>query len=258
MDQQLQNVWKRYLSDATPEDEDYLARAYLPLVPRTVSRIRGTKIETPMADRDDHIQTGYLGLLDAIRQYDPNKGAAFETYATHKIESKVKDALRSNDPLSRPARTKVKAVRQAFVELEAKNHTAPTDAEIAKHLNIRVSDVRTAWQYQSASFVSSLDELRGDSGSDGGASEPLADRLTDDRMQTPHGALESAAEQSAVREVVATLSERERQVIALYYYERLTLKDIGTVLGVTESRVCQILNRVQVVVGVRLRAALFV
>lgn len=248
----VHDLWVRYFDTPTPELEEALVRAYLPVVSRTLDRISGTRVPSATNDIQDHVQNGYEGLLDAVRTYRDDRGTKFETWATHKIRSKVMDGLRASDALSRGARKLVREVKIAIEHLEANHHRVPTDEEIADHLDITVDDVQAALMSQAMEHVASLDALT-QSQDHENVNQTIADTVLAPTDDTPHAAFFEDENNTAVRRAIATLPRRDQQIINLYYFEGLTYRNISDIMSVTESRVCQIVNRTSTVLAQRIR-----
>lgn len=250
----VEQLWVDYLADPTPGSlaEDRLVRAHLPLVKQVTDRIYAGLPNN--VEYEEVRQNGLIGLMDAVRNFDPEK-ASFRTYASLKIKSKILDGLRAADWLSRDMRRNVRTVQQAIIALEHELKRTPTDQEVADHLGLQVSDVQTALLNHSTSHVASLDDLLPSrSGDDSGHS--LGVHLTDVTELSPHDHVEKKQDAALLRTAVDTLPERERQILALYYYESLTLANIGEILGVTESRVCQIRSKALIVLEAKLAEAM--
>lgn len=188
------------------------------------------------SDYDDLVSQGLLGLIEAVNLYNPAYGTRLSTYATLKIRSKVLDYLRSIDWMPRTARQRVRSVQSAMVKMQEQLKRPPTEDELAQHLELDIDIVQQAFQ-DSSRVVVSLDETM-DTGEDQATS--LYDRTTDENQPDPSETFESQDTNRKLVEAIQALPEKERLVLSLYYYEELTYKEIGEILSVTESRVCQI------------------
>jgi len=225
-------LWREYRDAPGPRTRDQLVLHYAGLVKYVVGRV-AAGLPGHVA-RDEMVNSGLMGLVGAIERFEPGSGATFESYAVHRIRGAVLDGLRRADWVPRSARTTARAIEQAHARLEARLHRSPSEAELAGELGMRAGDLRRALDRLSLDNMASLDAVvLGDEGSRTG-SEPI------DLTAGPEELQEAEAERLMVVEEVALLPDRERQVLALYYYEGLTLAQIGSVLGVTESRVSQI------------------
>lgn len=251
----LQDLWVQY--NANPVHgclaEDLIVRAHLPLVKQVTDRIYAGLPNN--VEYEEVRQNGLIGLLDAVRAFDPEK-ASFRTYASLKIKSKILDGLRAADWLSRDMRRNVRTVQQAIIALEHEHKRTPTDQEVADHLGIQVTNVQTALLNHTTSHVASLDDLLPSRSGGDDSGHSLGVHLTDVTEMSPHDHVEKKQDASLLRTAVDTLPEREKQILALYYYESLTLANIGEILGVTESRVCQIRSKALIVLEAKLAEAM--
>jgi RNA polymerase sigma factor for flagellar operon FliA len=190
-------------------------------------------------DEDDLTSYGIIGLIDAIERFEPDRNLRFETYAIPRIKGAIIDELRSIDWVPRSVRSKARAVEQAVTHLETTLRRTPTEAEVADELQMSSADFHTALRKISSSGVMALDEmLRGGSG-DRADRSTLGESLPD-RASGPVDTFEAKESKQALLDAVEAMPERERSVLTMYYYDGMTLTEIGSVLGVTESRVCQI------------------
>jgi RNA polymerase sigma factor for flagellar operon FliA len=210
---------------------------YAPLVKYVAGRV-GTGLPAHV-DVADLVQSGIFGLADAIEKFEPERGLKFETYAMQRIRGAILDELRAQDWVPRSVRGRARDVERALERLGNQLQRTPTDSEIAAELQIGVSDLRDLYaQFQLTSVVA-LDELmvagRGDAS--------LAETLPDDGADDPVASLVDQDNRRQLVDAIAQLAERDRIVVTLYYFENLTLAEIGRVLGVTESRVCQLHTR---------------
>ena len=188
-------------------------------------------------DEDDLTSYGIIGLIDAIERFEPGRNLRFETYAIPRIKGAIIDELRSIDWVPRSVRSKARAIEQAVTHLEATLRRTPTEAEVANELQMTSADFHVALRKISSAGVMALDEvLRGSDRSD---RSTLGESLPD-RSVGPVDTFEAKESKEALCEAVEDMPERERTVLTMYYYGGLTLTEIGAVLGVTESRVCQI------------------
>ncbi len=231
---QAEEVWTRYKNDANQADRDRLIVFYSPLVKYVAGRVAAGLPQN--VDQSDLVSYGMFGLIDAITKFDPERGFKFETYAISRIKGAVLDELRSIDWVPRSVRAKAKSVERAMAKLESKHHRAPTDEEIADELDLSMAQLTTLYNQISSLGMVALDEMLS-FGS--GESMTLGDTLAD-RHDGPGGQFERIELRQMLAEAINRMGEREKIVLTLYYYESLTLAEIGSVLGVTESRVCQI------------------
>ena len=187
----------------------------------------------------DLISYGLVGLISAIERYEPEREIKFETYAIPRIRGAIIDELRALDWVPRSVRARAREIERANVKLEHKLQRAPTDEEIADELEIDVEDFQESLIQISNSTIAALDELWTVSDSSGDQVS-LLDTLPDPASPDPAKVMDATDLKDRVADAIARLPEREKLVIALYYYENLTLREIGEVLGVTESRISQL------------------
>lgn len=224
-----------YQKMSVDKKRDEMVKNHLNLVNFVVARL---SISLPnWLDKRDLINAGVIGLIDAVNHYDPSKGVKFETYASTRIRGAIIDELRSLDWIPRSTRTKSREIESAISGLIHKLGHIPSDEEVSKELGWDIDKYHKALEQVSGTTLLSLDELITTSS----GSEPVK------RLDTVSGDDENTLDTIERRELVenvviilGTLSEQEKLAIALYYYEELTLKEIGLVLEVSESRVSQI------------------
>ncbi len=190
----------------------------------------------PSVQSEDLIQAGMMGLLEAGRNYDSNQGASFETYAGIRIRGAMLDEIRRSDWTPRSVHRKARMVADAMREIENTEGRDARDVEVAETLNISLEDYHSILKDASGSRIFSFDELiaLGEVDNQGEGLSISAD------SQTPDDGLERDDFKNALASAISGVPERERLVVALYYDEELNLREIGQVLGVSESRVCQI------------------
>jgi RNA polymerase sigma factor for flagellar operon FliA len=232
-------MWRQYRS--RPGDKalrDRLILTYAPLVKYVAGRL-GSGLPAHVDD-DDLISYGLLGLIGAIERYDPDRDVKFETYAIARIKGSIIDELRALDWVPRSVRARARDIERAIAELERKLHRAPADDEIADKLGITVSELEDSLTDISRSSIAALDELWTVNTGGGGDQVALIDTIEDTEAPDPQGSLSQTEMKEAVGEAIARLPEREKLVVRLDDYEELTLREIGEVLGVTESRVSQL------------------
>jgi RNA polymerase sigma factor for flagellar operon FliA len=187
----------------------------------------------------DLISYGLGGLISAIERYEPEREIKFETYAIPRIRGAIIDELRALDWVPRSVRARAREIEKANVKLERQLQRAPTDEEIAGELGIEVDEFQESLIQISNSTIAALDELWTVSDSSGDQVS-LLDTLPDTSAPDPAKVMDATELKDRVADAIARLPEREKLVIALYYYENLTLREIGEVLGVTESRISQL------------------
>jgi len=233
----VNELWRTYRRTNDQALRDRLILNYAPIVKYVAGRL-GSGLPAHV-DEGDLVSYGLLGLISAIERFDPDRDIKFETYAIARIKGSILDELRALDWVPRSVRSRARQIERAMSELESKLRRAPTDEEIAAKVGISVEDLEDSLTDISRSSIAALDELWTISGS-GGDQVALIDTIEDTEGPEPQAALDETETREALAESIAALPEREKIVITLYYYEELTLREIGDVLGVTESRVSQL------------------
>jgi RNA polymerase sigma factor for flagellar operon FliA len=233
---ELQALWQDYRRTKDRGVRDKLILNYAPLVKYVAGRL-GSGLPAHV-DEGDLTSYGLLGLIGAIERYDPGRDVKFETYAISRIKGAIIDELRQLDWVPRSIRSRAREIERAIAELEARLGRAPTDEEISEKLGISPDELAESLTDISRSSIAALDELW--TVSSGGDQVALIDTIEDTQGPEPQSALAQTEMKEAIGEAIARLPEREKLVITLYYYEELTLREIGEVLGVTESRVSQL------------------
>ncbi|MBS3957156.1 MAG: RNA polymerase sigma factor WhiG [Clostridiales bacterium] len=245
-------LWAKYKETGDADAREHLILNYSPLVKYVAGRVSTSLPQT--VDTADLVSYGLFGLIDAIEKFDLDRNIKFETYAIARIKGAIIDELRSMDWVPRSVRSRAREIENAYIVLENRLRRAPTDPEIAEEIGVSTGDLRDILSKLSYTSVVSFEELwiggadREDRG-DGASSIP--DHNADD----PVASFESAEVREILTGAIERLPERERIVIALYYYEGLTLKEIGRVLGVTESRVSQLHTKAVLRLRARLHSA---
>jgi RNA polymerase sigma factor for flagellar operon FliA len=230
-------LWRDYRRTADKDLRDRLILTYAPLVKFVAGRL-GSGLPAHV-EENDLVSYGLLGLIGAIERYDPDRDVKFETYAMARIKGSIIDELRAMDWVPRSVRSRAREIERAIAALEAQLHRAPTDEEIAAKLSITVEELDESLTDISRSSIAALDELWTIS-SGSGDQVALIDTIEDTQGPEPQSALDQNELREAIAESISRLPEREKIVVTLYYYEELTLREIGEVLGVTESRVSQL------------------
>ncbi|MFL5889052.1 MAG: RNA polymerase sigma factor WhiG [Solirubrobacteraceae bacterium] len=234
---ELKDLWRRYRTAGDERARERLVVAYSPLVKYVAGRLASglpTHVEAA-----DLISYGLIGLISAIERFEPDRDIKFETYAIPRIKGAIIDELRALDWVPRSVRARAREIERANVKLEHRLHRAPTDDEMAAELEITPEDFHDALMQISNSTIAALDELWTVSDTSGDQVS-LLDTLQDPEAPDPAEVMDESELEDRVADAIARLPEREKLVIALYYYENLTLREIGEVLGVTESRVSQL------------------
>jgi RNA polymerase sigma factor FliA len=236
VDRQLEELWKEFKATGESATRERLILHYAPLVKYVAGRV-GVGLP-PNIEQADLVSYGIFGLIDAIEKFDLSRAIKFETYAISRIKGAIIDELRSIDWIPRSIRSKAREVERAYAALEAKLHRTPTEPEVAAELGIGLDELHSIFGQVSFVNVLALDELLNVNG-EKGDKVSLVDTLEDTRVEDPVRAFESQETKHLLARAINLLPEREKIVVTLYYYEGLTLAEIGQVLGVTESRICQ-------------------
>jgi len=234
---ELRDLWRRYKDDGDQSARERLVVAYSPMVKFVAGRL-GAGLPSHVEDAD-LISYGLMGLIGSIERFDPERGIKFETFAMTRIRGAIIDELRSLDWVPRSVRSRAREIEAAQAKLEHELQRAPTEAELAAKLGSSEEDLQTSLLEIANSSVYALDELWSVRDSSGDQVS-LLDTIADDGSADPQEALATSEVKDRLTEAIGSLPEREQLVVALYYYENLTLREIGEVLGVTESRVSQL------------------
>jgi RNA polymerase sigma factor for flagellar operon FliA len=250
VDVEIGDLWAAYRRDGHHAARDELILRYAPLVQYVAGRL-GAGLPSHV-ERADLVSYGIFGLIDAVERFDPARGCRFETYAIARIKGNILDELRSLDWVPRSVRARARSIERALARLEAKLHRSPSDAELADALGMNDDQLRQALTQTSLMSLVTFDAAVGAAAND---DQPLTvgDTLADG--DDPLAAVELAELRRALADAIERLSERERVVVGLYYHDGLTLAEIGEVLGVTESRACQIHGKAVTRLRVRMTAA---
>jgi RNA polymerase sigma factor for flagellar operon FliA len=233
----VDGLWEQYAATKRKEIRDKLLVYYAPLVKYVASRLAAGLPQN--VEQADLVSNGWFGLIDAVDRFDPTRGNKFETYAMQRIRGAILDELRSNDWVPRSVRQKARTIEKAMAKLEASLGRTPTEPELAAELEIPLPQLHSMFTQISKAGVVALDEVLGGAGGDRGDVVALVDTLAD-ASEGPVGQYERTELKQILAAGINAMSDREKWVLMLYYFERFTLADIGRVLNVTESRVCQI------------------
>ena len=229
-------LWYEYAEDRDPRLRDRLVLTYAPLVKFIVYRKVG---ELPAScEVDDLVSAGLEALISSLDRYDPVKGATLEQFLWTRIHGAVIDELRRNDWAPRSLRRWERDMRKVQTEFRAIHHRSPSDAELADAMHMTGEQLRARRRDLLASDVTSLNAVV--LAEDGAGVERIDLLASDDATADPVVQSSKAAAKDRFREAFAQLAEREREVAVLLYVNNLTLREIGKVLGISESRVCQI------------------
>src|SRR5580692_5884833 len=231
----VNGIWSEFKRTGDRTLRNQLIEHYSPFVKYVAGRVMSGLPRH--FDEDDLTSYGIIGLIDAIERFEPDRNLRFETYAIPRIKGAIIDELRSIDWVPRSVRSKARAVEQAVTHLETTLRRTPTEAEVAAELQMTPADFHAALRKISTSAMMALDEVQ--RGADRTERATLGESLPD-RSVGPVDTFEAKESKQALVDAIAAMPERERTVLTMYYYDGMTLTEIGSVLGVTESRVCQI------------------
>jgi RNA polymerase sigma factor for flagellar operon FliA len=235
-ERELRALWRRYKAHGDQVARDRLILAYAPLVKYVAGRMRSAL--PSHVEESDLISYGLLGLIGAVERFDPQREVKFETYAVSRIKGAIIDELRSMDWVPRSVRARAREIERVSADLENRLQRAPTDDELAAAMRMQGDEFQALLNQIASASIVALDEMW--SVSAGGDSLSLIDTIGAGRLADPVAQLDVADLRDTLADAIARLPEREKIVIALYYYDGLTLREIGDVLGVTESRVSQL------------------
>lgn len=235
MDPEVQALWERYRDTKDPEVREQLVLQYAPLVKYVAGRV-GVGMPSNV-EHADLVSYGMFGLIDAIEKFDVDRGFKFETYAMTRIRGAIIDELRSVDWVPRSVRSKARRIEEAMQRFETRHSRSPSDAELAEELGVDDEELATMLSQVSLTNMVALDEAL-----DVGDGDRIAvvDTLEDDETDRPEESFDEVETRQLLHQAIGRLSEREQTVLGLYYFEGMTLAQIGDILGVTESRVSQI------------------
>ncbi len=230
----IDSLWERFKQSGDGSIRESLIIHYSPLVKFVAGRVAAGLPRN--VDQNDLASYGVFGLIDAIDKFEPERGFKFETYAINRIKGAILDELRSLDWVPRSVRAKAREIERSMVELEHKLQRSPTDEELAKHMGAEVGSIQDDLAEISQLGFAALDQTVGT----GETMTTLKDLVADTSGLSPEAAFQAEETRRALVDSINRLPDRERLVVTLYDSEGLTLAEIGDVLGVTESRVCQI------------------
>ena len=244
---------REYCTTGNEHIKDQAVRAFLPLVKHIVGRINvGTHLGL---HRDDLYQFGVVGLLYALGRFNPEAGTAFKTYAYRRIHGEIIDALRRTGILSRDQMQKLGKVNNAKEKLSMKFDREPSLMEIQKETGFTQKEISKVMSLAQLNLMVSLDESFSN---EEGEKITRMEMMEDKDQISPEKEMDKRGMRSELKGYIQELSERERLILALYYYENLTLADIGTVLDLSEGRVSQILSHVHVTLRQKMKGNFYV
>ncbi|ABS33489.1 FliA/WhiG family RNA polymerase sigma factor [Clostridium botulinum] len=217
--------------------KEEIVKKYIPLVKYIASRVIIGK--TKYIEYEDLVSYGMIGLMDALNKFDESKGMKFSTYASIRIKGSMIDELRRNSPISKGAMDKLNRYNEAIEKLQKKLNKEPNLIQIADELNISLKEVSEIENYINYISVISLEDLIFSSEDE----VPLIGTIKDEKSPSPEKHVEENEQLDYLAKAIELLNEKDRLVVTLYYYEELTLKEIGKILNVSESRVCQLHSR---------------
>ena len=232
----LDELWGRHLEARNIETRNALIEAYMSIVRREARKIAGALSHSVTTQELE--SAGTLGLIDSIKNFDPGQGFKFVTFCTPRVRGAMLDELRSWDWTPRATRAKLNRLERALKKLEGRSGRAPEDREIALEMGASEEDIQKLFSDRERTVVS-LDRCWGDN--DGNDNDPAAVTLEDKRGADPVRDLQKKEIAEIVRRM---LSKTERLVVTLYYYEQFNLREVGHVLRLTESRICQIHSKI--------------
>jgi RNA polymerase sigma factor for flagellar operon FliA len=234
---ELKELWRRYKEGGDDSARERLVVAYSPLVKFVAGRT-GARLPSHV-DQADLISYGMIGLIEAMDRFEPQRQIRFETFAMQRIRGAIIDELRSLDWVPRSVRSRARDIEVANSKLEHELGRVPTDTELAERLKISEEELQESLLQISNSSILALEELWMTPDASGDRVS-LLDTIEDESAPDPQAALDTTEVKDRLQDAIQDLPERETLVIALYYFENLTLREIGDVLGVTESRVSQL------------------
>jgi RNA polymerase sigma factor for flagellar operon FliA len=243
-------LWRRYKDSGDTEARDQLILNYSPLVKYVAGRLASSLPHS--VDTADLISYGIFGLIDAIEKFDTAREIKFETYAIARIKGSIIDELRAMDWVPRSVRSRAREIESAYIGLENELKRVPEDSEVADRIGVSIKEYHAILTRLSYTSVVSFEELW--TGGDREDGQSAAGSIRDETADDPVAVFESAEIKEILASAIERLPEREKTVVALYYYEGLTLKEIGQVLGVTESRVSQLHTKAVLRLRARLHA----
>ena len=236
VEEQIRRLWHAHKHAHQQSARDELIIHYAPLVQFVAGRMAATA--PSHVDRSDLVSYGVFGLIDAVERFDPDRGFRFETYAIARIKGNILDELRSYDWVPRSVRAKARAIDTAVGDLQSELHRTPTECELAGALGMTGDELQRALSQVAVVNLVNFDAALG-AAFDGEVPMTVGEVLVDG-SEAPGHHVELEETRRALAEAIDELGGREREVVSLYYYDGLTLAEIGAVLGVTESRACQI------------------
>ncbi len=236
MGYQLQQLVEQYVADPSPANREAVVLAAVPLVRSLVGRL--SVPDHPLVTREDLENVGLMGLLQALDSYDPARGTPFVSYAYGRIRGALVDYLRSIDALPRERRRKLAELQQAIDTLRQTLGREPDDQDVADYLGISLQEYHTLLTDAQRRFALSLQDTIGEDGD-----QSVLETIPNEEAEKQFEAIDRASLLEYIYKLIQRLPEREQNILALYYYENLTLREIAQLLGLTEARISQILGK---------------
>ncbi|HMX74420.1 MAG TPA: FliA/WhiG family RNA polymerase sigma factor [Anaerolineales bacterium] len=234
MQMEATGILEEFIANRSPELREKLVLQSVPLVHYLLGRMGVTRERG--SDYEDLAHQGLIGLIEAVDHFDPKFNTKFSTYASLRIRGKIMDYLRTTDWMPRAARKRSRLIQKSITTLWSENFREPTEDEIASYLGTNVEDVQQGLADTNRVLVSLDMMMEGDHEGE----VPLHEKYGDEKQANPLDLLEEKDMAEDMAEAIKSLDEREQLVLSLYYNEELTFKEIGKVLDITESRVCQL------------------
>ena len=247
----ISRLWQEYKQNDCQESRDQLILHYSPLVKYIASRVSASLPQS--VDQADLVSYGIFGLIDAIEKYDMSREIKFETYAITRIKGAIIDELRALDWVPRSVRYRARELERVYYELENKLRRVPTDQEVASAMGITLEEHNELLSQLSYTSVLALEELWSVGDKDDKVS--LIDSIEDTSSPDPAQTFEFEEIKDILADAIQKLPEREKTVISLYYFDGLTLREIGDILGVTESRISQLHTKAVLRLKAKMRSA---
>ncbi len=225
----------KYKKKIKEEEREEIIKEFLPYIKYTAYRL-SWKLPHHVTI-DDLISMGLMGLMDALDRFEPGK-VKLKTYAELRIKGSMIDELRATAWIPRSMRKKIETINKARLKLEKRDGRMPDDAEVAKSMNMPLEEYFKILQYATSSNPVRLEDFRNSKYADSNLN--ITECIADPKAKSPLSILEEKDTKEKLADLIDTLPKKEKTVLALYYYEELTMQEIGKVLSITESRVCQI------------------
>ncbi len=230
----LEKLWKAYKIDGDSHAREQIIQECLPLVKAHANRLN--MYVSSSHDVEDLISAGIIGLIDAIEKFDPSKGAALKTYASYRIRGAILDEIRSLDWVPRSVREKAQKLERAYAALEQQTMTPPTEEDVAEYLDVSVAVLQQMLADISSTAMLMLEDLCTSKEDE----ETIRYYIADPNNTSPLDKITYEETRDMLAKAIDSLPEQERLTLSLYYFDELTMKEVGTILNVSESRVCQV------------------